>query len=51
MRDRFAPLGVPVLGELGFGHGPSSLTVPLGLPAVLDADAGTLRLEVPALAE
>jgi muramoyltetrapeptide carboxypeptidase len=51
MRDRLAPLGVPVLGELGFGHGPSSLTVPLGLPAVLDADAGTLRLDVPALAE
>ncbi|MHA6765045.1 S66 peptidase family protein [Streptacidiphilus sp. PAMC 29251] len=51
MRERLAPLGVPMLGELGFGHGPSSLTVPLGLPAVLDADAGTLTLDVPALAE
>lgn len=49
MLERLAPLGVPVVGELGFGHGPSSLTVPLGLPAVLDADAGTLRLELPAL--
>ncbi|WP_225446871.1 LD-carboxypeptidase [Streptacidiphilus sp. PB12-B1b] len=49
MLERLAPLGVPVVGELGFGHGPSSLTVPLGVPAVLDADAGTLRLELPAL--
>ncbi|MFF1872910.1 LD-carboxypeptidase [Kitasatospora herbaricolor] len=51
MLDRLGPLGVPVLWELGFGHGPSSLTVPLGVPALLDADAGALTLEVPALAE
>ncbi len=50
MLDRLGPLGVPVLWELGFGHCPSTLTVPLGVPAVLDADAGTLTLEVPALA-
>ncbi|MFJ3218065.1 LD-carboxypeptidase [Kitasatospora sp. NPDC086801] len=50
MLDRLAPLGVPVIWELGFGHCPSTLTVPLGVPAVLDADAGTLTLEVPALA-
>ncbi|WP_370150905.1 LD-carboxypeptidase [Streptacidiphilus sp. EB129] len=49
MAERLAPLGVPVLWELGFGHGPTSLTVPLGLPATLDADAGTLELDVPAL--
>ncbi|MDH6126549.1 LD-carboxypeptidase [Kitasatospora sp. GP82] len=51
MLDRLAPLGVPVLWELGFGHGPSTLTVPLGVPARLDADAGTLTLEEPALRE
>ncbi|MDH6137777.1 muramoyltetrapeptide carboxypeptidase [Kitasatospora sp. MAA4] len=50
MLARLGPLGVPVLWELGFGHGPSTLTVPLGVPAVLDADAGTLTLDVPALA-
>ncbi|MEE1785831.1 LD-carboxypeptidase [Streptomyces sp. SP17BM10] len=50
MLDRLGPLGVPVLWELGFGHCPSTLTVPLGVPAVLDADAGTLTLEMPALA-
>lgn len=48
--DRLAPLGVPVLWELGFGHGPFQLTVPLGVPATLDTDAGTLTLDGPALA-
>lgn len=47
--DRLSGLGVPVAEKLGFGHGPGSPTVPLGLPAVLDADAGTLTLNVPAL--
>ncbi|WP_127358221.1 S66 peptidase family protein [Actinacidiphila soli] len=49
--DRLGGLGVPVVEELGFGHCDSSLTVPLGIPAVLDADTGTLTLEVPALTE
>jgi muramoyltetrapeptide carboxypeptidase len=49
MLERLGPLGVPVLWELGFGHSPSTLTVPLGVPAVLDADAGTLVLDRPAL--
>lgn len=49
--DRLGGLGVPIVEELGFGHGPTNLTVPLGVPAVLDATAetGTLTLEVPAL--
>ncbi|MER8187662.1 LD-carboxypeptidase [Kitasatospora sp. NPDC094015] len=50
MLDRLAPLGVPVLWELGFGHAPSGPTVPLGVTATLDADAGTLTLDEPALA-
>jgi muramoyltetrapeptide carboxypeptidase len=49
LRDRFGGLGVPVVEELGFGHGDRNLTVPLGIPALLDADAGTLTLEYPAL--
>lgn len=49
MLDRLGDLGVPVVWELGFGHGPRSLTVPLGVPATLDADAATLTLELPAL--
>jgi muramoyltetrapeptide carboxypeptidase len=47
---RLGPLGVPVVDELGFGHGPSSSTIPLGVPCVLDADARTLTFELPALA-
>ncbi len=49
LADRLGGLGVPVVEELGFGHGDRSLTVPLGLPAVLDADAATLTLGIPAL--
>ncbi|CAM5354924.1 putative carboxypeptidase [Streptomyces spiroverticillatus] len=47
--DRLGGLGVPVVEELGFGHSQSALTVPFGVPAVLDADAGTLTLDAPAL--
>ncbi|MFF0740053.1 LD-carboxypeptidase [Streptomyces sp. NPDC004111] len=47
--DRLAGLGVPVVEELGFGHSATALTVPLGVPAELDADAGTLTLTAPAL--
>lgn len=50
MLDRLSGLGVPIVWELGFGHAGTTLTVPLGVPAVLDADAATLTLGVPALA-
>ena len=49
MLDRLRPLGVPMLGDLGFGHVPSAPTVPLGVEAILDADARTLTLTAPAL--
>ncbi|MEU3016870.1 LD-carboxypeptidase [Nocardiopsis sp. NPDC007018] len=49
MRDRLEPLGVPVLWGLDFGHCAAQLTVPLGVPAVLDADGGTLELKLPGL--
>ena len=47
--DRLAPLGVPLVAGLPFGHGVPQLTVPLGVAADLDADAGRLTLRVPAL--
>jgi muramoyltetrapeptide carboxypeptidase len=47
--DLLGDLGVPVAWDFGFGHCPRSLTVPLGLKAVLDADAGTLQFGLPAL--
>ncbi|MFI6686702.1 LD-carboxypeptidase [Streptomyces sp. NPDC050485] len=48
--ERLSRLGVPVVENLGFGHCGTALTMPLGVPAVLDADGGTLTLEMPALA-
>lgn len=47
--DRLGPLGVPVVEELGFGHGPDPLTLALGMPAVLDAETATLRYRLPVL--
>ena len=46
---RLAPLGVPVLAGLPFGHARPQLSLPLGAPAALDADAGTLTVEAGAL--
>ncbi|MDX3854282.1 LD-carboxypeptidase [Streptomyces sp. AK02-01A] len=47
--DRLGGLGVPVVEELGFGHGETTLTMPLGVPAVLDGESATLTLDLPAL--
>ena len=49
LADRLGGLGVPVAWEVGFGHGPAAFSVPLGALATLDADAGTLMLDAPAL--
>ncbi|MFI9208251.1 LD-carboxypeptidase [Streptomyces sp. NPDC053253] len=47
--DRLGGLGIPVVEELGFGHSGTALTVPLGVPGVLDAETCALTLDVPAL--
>jgi muramoyltetrapeptide carboxypeptidase len=47
--DRLAPLGVPMLWGAPFGHEPHNLAFPLGVPVVLDGDAGTLALRDAAL--
>ncbi|KOG43016.1 S66 peptidase family protein [Streptomyces resistomycificus] len=49
LADRLGGLGVPVAEEFGFGHCEGALTMPLGAPAELDAEAGTLTLDEPAL--
>ncbi|WP_309060575.1 LD-carboxypeptidase [Streptomyces sp.] len=49
LADRLGGLGVPVAEQFGFGHCDDALTVPFGVAAELDADAGTLTLEEPAL--
>ncbi|WTI34886.1 LD-carboxypeptidase [Streptomyces sp. NBC_00589] len=50
LADRLGGLGVPIVEEFGFGHGEGALTIPFGVEAELDADAGTLTLDEPALA-
>ncbi|MEU7561571.1 S66 peptidase family protein [Streptomyces eurythermus] len=47
--DRLGGLGIPVAENVGFGHCEGALTVPLGVAATLDTEAGTLTLDEPAL--
>lgn len=35
--ELLAPLGIPLVWELGFGHGPAAHSIPLGVPATLTA--------------
>jgi muramoyltetrapeptide carboxypeptidase len=42
--DRLGKLGIPVVAGLCFGHVRDKATLPLGVLAELDADAGTLTL-------
>ncbi|WP_217166481.1 LD-carboxypeptidase [Streptomyces sp. AC512_CC834] len=49
LADRLGGLGVPVVENFGFGHCEGALTMPFGVGAELDADAGILTLERPAL--
>lgn len=43
--ELLSPLGVPVLHGLPIGHGRHIATLPLGVQAELDADAGTLHVQ------
>lgn len=47
--DRLGKLGIPVIANLVFGHIPDKATLPLGVMAELDGDAGTLSLLEPAV--
>jgi muramoyltetrapeptide carboxypeptidase len=47
--ERLGGLGVPVLYGLACGHGSVVATLPLGVDATLDADAGALTIGAPAL--
>ncbi len=49
IQDLLAGLGLPLVADLGFGHLPGQLTIPLGTHARLDADLGALTLSEPAL--
>ncbi|MCH8979661.1 MAG: LD-carboxypeptidase [Armatimonadetes bacterium] len=44
VQDRVAPLGIPAVIDFPFGHMKTMLSVPMGVRARLDADAGTLEI-------
>jgi muramoyltetrapeptide carboxypeptidase len=44
LHDRLSGLGVPVLGDFGFGHCAGQWSLPLGVEATLDVDARTLTV-------
>lgn len=53
LRDRLAPLGVPMVTGVDVGHTPTSGSIPLGMRATLDVPvegAASLRLESPPFA-
>lgn len=45
LRDRFEPLEVPAISGFAFGHIDQKLTLPIGIEATLDADAGTVTID------
>lgn len=45
----FRPLGVPAFQGLSFGHIANHLSIPVGVSAEIDAEAGTLRVLEPAV--
>ena len=44
VEDRIKPLGIPTVVDFPWGHMKTMLSVPLGVRAKLDADAGTLEI-------
>lgn len=44
LRDRFGSGPAPAISGLSFGHIEQKLTLPIGVMARLDADAGTLEV-------
>jgi muramoyltetrapeptide carboxypeptidase len=44
LRDRLGDLGIPVVSDLPFGHDGVNAALPVGVPAMLDGDRGTLLL-------
>jgi muramoyltetrapeptide carboxypeptidase len=47
LRERLTDLGIPVVGNLPFGHDGVNAMLPVGMAATLDGDAGTLAIAAP----
>lgn len=48
LESLLVPLGIPLVWELGFGHGAGAPSVPLGLPGTLVAEGTRPHLTVAA---
>ena len=46
LRDRLSDLGIPIVSNLPFGHDGPNAALPVGLPAQLNADQGSLSFQV-----
>lgn len=46
LREQLGRLGVPVIADLPFGHGTINVSLPFGMPAMLDGRAGLLHLAI-----
>ena len=49
LEDHIASLGIPAFRGSMIGHIPEQFTLPIGIPAEIDADRGTIRLLEPAV--
>ncbi|MCU0599186.1 MAG: LD-carboxypeptidase [Desulfobacterales bacterium] len=49
VRDIFSDMEIPILGGFDIGHGQPNVTIPLGVEAFLDADAGEMAYSYPHL--
>ncbi len=49
LRERFSDLPIPVVTGLPVGHGAENISLPLGLPALLDTERMVLEIEEPAV--
>ncbi|HEY2323187.1 MAG TPA: LD-carboxypeptidase [Thermoanaerobaculia bacterium] len=49
LRDRFANASYPALSGLSFGHIEQKLTIPIGVLGTVDADAGRVTIDEPAV--
>jgi len=50
LQQHLAPLGIPAFQGALFGHIPNQFSLPVGISAEIDADAGTIRVLEPAVA-
>jgi muramoyltetrapeptide carboxypeptidase len=44
LRDRLGDLGIPIVANLPFGHDGCNAMLPVGVPTVLNADTGELKI-------